>query len=256
MTTAPMDDTRQRRRGHRSAQSGRVRAWRAASSPWRPWRSRSSASCRRRDALGRRTAPAGCVAVRDPLRLCGLGITVGYHRLFTHRSFQTTRWLRGTLAIAGGDVDAGPGDPVGDRPSPPPRPLRPRRRSAFPPPARRGLARHGQGPLPRPHGVAVHHQGHGAGRHGAAISTRIRSSGRIDRLYVVWLVLGPGAPFALGWAIDRQRATAARGVRVGGPGARVRVRPCDLERELDLPHVRRRQCHSPTRAATLASSRS
>src|SRR6186713_3081645 len=31
----------------------------------------------------------------------GAGITVGYHRLFTHRSFETKRWVKITLAIAG-----------------------------------------------------------------------------------------------------------------------------------------------------------
>jgi stearoyl-CoA desaturase (delta-9 desaturase) len=31
----------------------------------------------------------------------GLGVTVGFHRLLTHRSFTARRWLRITLAIAG-----------------------------------------------------------------------------------------------------------------------------------------------------------
>jgi stearoyl-CoA desaturase (delta-9 desaturase) len=31
----------------------------------------------------------------------GLGITVGYHRYFTHSSFKAKRWLRVTLAVAG-----------------------------------------------------------------------------------------------------------------------------------------------------------
>jgi stearoyl-CoA desaturase (delta-9 desaturase) len=33
--------------------------------------------------------------------IAGLGITVGYHRLFTHRSFQTTRTVRYAFAICG-----------------------------------------------------------------------------------------------------------------------------------------------------------
>jgi stearoyl-CoA desaturase (delta-9 desaturase) len=33
--------------------------------------------------------------------LTGLGITVGYHRLFTHRSFKTTRSVRAVLAVLG-----------------------------------------------------------------------------------------------------------------------------------------------------------
>jgi stearoyl-CoA desaturase (delta-9 desaturase) len=31
----------------------------------------------------------------------GLGVTVGYHRLFTHRSFRSARWLKFVLASAG-----------------------------------------------------------------------------------------------------------------------------------------------------------
>ena len=40
--------------------------------------------------------------------LTGLGITVGYHRLFTHRSFRTTRWLRALLAVFGSMAVEGP----------------------------------------------------------------------------------------------------------------------------------------------------
>ena|SRR3712207_4346130 len=31
----------------------------------------------------------------------GLGITVGFHRYFTHGSFKAKRWLRVSLAVAG-----------------------------------------------------------------------------------------------------------------------------------------------------------
>ena len=40
--------------------------------------------------------------------LCGLGTTVGYHRLFTHRSFETKRWLRATFAVLGSMTMQGP----------------------------------------------------------------------------------------------------------------------------------------------------
>jgi stearoyl-CoA desaturase (delta-9 desaturase) len=39
---------------------------------------------------------------------CGLGVTVGYHRLFSHRSFETAPWLRGTLAVLGAMSTQGP----------------------------------------------------------------------------------------------------------------------------------------------------
>jgi stearoyl-CoA desaturase (Delta-9 desaturase) len=38
----------------------------------------------------------------------GLGVTVGYHRLFTHRSFKTSPWMRGLLAILGTMAIEGP----------------------------------------------------------------------------------------------------------------------------------------------------
>jgi stearoyl-CoA desaturase (Delta-9 desaturase) len=38
----------------------------------------------------------------------GLGVTVGFHRHFTHRAFKTKRWVRGTLAILGSAAIEGP----------------------------------------------------------------------------------------------------------------------------------------------------
>ena len=40
--------------------------------------------------------------------LTGIGITVGFHRLFTHRSFKTTRRLRALLAVLGSMAVEGP----------------------------------------------------------------------------------------------------------------------------------------------------
>jgi stearoyl-CoA desaturase (delta-9 desaturase) len=40
--------------------------------------------------------------------LSGVGITVGYHRLFTHRSFKTTRATRAVLAVLGSTAVEGP----------------------------------------------------------------------------------------------------------------------------------------------------
>ncbi len=40
--------------------------------------------------------------------LSGLGVTVGFHRLFTHRSFKTTRSLRALLAVLGSTAVEGP----------------------------------------------------------------------------------------------------------------------------------------------------
>ena len=40
--------------------------------------------------------------------LTGLGVTVGFHRLFTHRSFKTTRTLRALFAVLGSMAIEGP----------------------------------------------------------------------------------------------------------------------------------------------------
>src|SRR6185295_2761386 len=40
--------------------------------------------------------------------LTGFGVTVGFHRLFTHRSFATKPWLRGVLAVSGSAAIEGP----------------------------------------------------------------------------------------------------------------------------------------------------
>jgi stearoyl-CoA desaturase (delta-9 desaturase) len=40
--------------------------------------------------------------------LTGLGVTVGFHRHLTHRSFKTHRWLRGLLAVLGSVAIEGP----------------------------------------------------------------------------------------------------------------------------------------------------
>jgi stearoyl-CoA desaturase (delta-9 desaturase) len=40
--------------------------------------------------------------------LSGLGVTIGYHRHFTHSSFKAKRWLRVTLAVCGSMAVQGP----------------------------------------------------------------------------------------------------------------------------------------------------
>jgi stearoyl-CoA desaturase (delta-9 desaturase) len=40
--------------------------------------------------------------------LTGLGVTLGFHRLLTHRSFKTHPWMRGVLAVLGSAAIEGP----------------------------------------------------------------------------------------------------------------------------------------------------
>ena len=61
----------------------------------------------------------------------GFGVTVGYHRLFTHRSFRPARWLKIVLASTGSLAVEGSLDRLGREPPPPPRVQRPARRPAL-----------------------------------------------------------------------------------------------------------------------------
>ena len=88
--------------------------------------------------------------------LTGVGITVGYHRLFTHRSFETYRGVRYTFAVLGGMAVEGDVARLGLRPPEAPSVLRPGRRSAQP--ARRVRRRHRRRAaraLARPHRLAL-----------------------------------------------------------------------------------------------------
>lgn len=50
---------------------------------------------------GRGFSPLDTVLFGALYCVSGLGVTVGFHRLFTHRSFETKPWLKAVLAIAG-----------------------------------------------------------------------------------------------------------------------------------------------------------
>jgi stearoyl-CoA desaturase (Delta-9 desaturase) len=149
--------------------------------------------------------------------LTGFGITVGFHRLFTHRSFATHPWLRGVFAALGSAAIEGPviswvadhrkhhacSDQEGDPHSP--------------------------------------HVGHGSGWKGALkgfvhahvgwifIHTQRGSKKRfapdllrdpvvsfVDRTFLIWAVLGFLASFALGYAIGGDIAAGLTGLLWGG----------------------------------------
>ena len=144
---------------------------------------------------------------------CGLGITVGYHRLFSHLAFKTTPALRATFAILGAMTIQGPvtqwvtdhrkhhahSDDLGDPHSPHV--------------GRNGA--HGRvlgfwwshmGWLFRTKGME---RGQAWGRDLLADPV-IR---RVDQLYLVWVFASIGIPFAVGLAV--------RGSLVGGLEAMV-----------------------------------
>ncbi len=136
--------------------------------------------------------------------LTAVGVTVGFHRLLTHRAFQTHRWLRYTLAILGSMSLQGPvidwvadhrkhhtfTDEEGDPHSPH---AGPRRGPAGD--GRRASGTRTWAGCSRP-----------TGRHppnaSRATSSRIRTMRRINRNFPLIALLSLGLPFVLGFALS------------------------------------------------------
>jgi stearoyl-CoA desaturase (delta-9 desaturase) len=131
-----------------------------------------------------------------------LGNSVGFHRLFTHKSFETTRWLRGTFAVLGSLAMQGPltqwvtdhrkhhalSDQDGDPHSP--------------------HAGHGEGPLAALKGFAHAHvgwlftlKGMERGWQYGRDLYEDRLIRWIDRLYLLWVVVTFGLPFLVGYLV-------------------------------------------------------
>ena len=149
--------------------------------------------------------------------LTGLGITVGFHRHLTHRAFKTTRWVRGVFAALGSAAIEGPVIAwVADH----------RKHHAF---------------TDVPGDPHSPHVDHGVGLRGALrgllhahvgwlfIHTQRGNKERyapdlisdptirfIDRTFVLWVVIGLAAPFALGVAIGGSLVTGLTGMLWGG----------------------------------------
>jgi len=131
-----------------------------------------------------------------------LGVTVGFHRLFTHRSFETTPALRGILAALGSAAIEGPviswvadhrkhhafTDEEGDPHSP--------------------HVDHGSGLRGTLRGLVHAHLGwlfvhtqRGARAKFAPDLMKDPVIRFVDRTFLLWVLLGMAFPFAIGWAI-------------------------------------------------------
>jgi stearoyl-CoA desaturase (delta-9 desaturase) len=147
----------------------------------------------------------------------GLGITVGFHRHLTHRSFKTYDWLRGLLAILGSAAIEGPviswvadhrkhhafSDEEGDPHSP--------------------HVDHGGGVAGALRGLFHAHLGwlfvhtqRGSKERYAPDLVRDPVVSFIDRSFLVWAILGLAVPTALGWLIGGSLFAAATGLLWGG----------------------------------------
>jgi stearoyl-CoA desaturase (Delta-9 desaturase) len=147
----------------------------------------------------------------------GIGITVGFHRLLTHRSFKTSPWLRGLFGILGSAAIEGPVISwVADH----------RKHHTF-------SDEHGD-----PHSP---HVDHGGGWKGAMkglfhahmgwifIHTQRGNKERfapdlikdpvinwVDRTFIYWAILGLLLPFFLGWIIGGTLVAGLTGLLWGG----------------------------------------
>jgi stearoyl-CoA desaturase (delta-9 desaturase) len=132
--------------------------------------------------------------------LCGFGITIGFHRLFTHRSFETGRVARAVLAILGSMAMQGPltqwvtdhrkHHALSDNPGDPHSPH----------------AGHGGGGLAALRGFFHAHmgwlftlKGMERGRHYGRDLYEDRLVRTIDRLYLLWVTVTFGVPFLAGF---------------------------------------------------------
>jgi stearoyl-CoA desaturase (delta-9 desaturase) len=148
--------------------------------------------------------------------LCGLGTTVGYHRLFAHRSFEAHPALKGSLAILGSMTLQGPvtqwvtdhrkhhalSDRDGDPHSP---------------------HLHGGGPLGAALGFVHAHMGwmftlkgmERGERYGRDLYDDQLIRG-LDRLYMLWVALSLGIPFAVGYLAGGTLAAGTEALVWGG----------------------------------------
>ncbi len=169
----------------------------------------------------------------------GLGVTVGFHRLLTHRSFKTSRALRGILAALGSAAIEGPviswvadhrkhhtfSDEQGDPHSP--------------------HVGHGGGWRGTMRGLFHAHMGwlfihteRGAKRRFAGDLMDDPVVSFVDRTFLLWAVIGLAVPFALGYAIGGTAGGRAHRSALGRRGSRLPPASLHLQHQLRLPRVR------------------
>ena len=148
--------------------------------------------------------------------LTGVGITVGYHRLFTHRAFQTKQWVRWTFAILGSMAVEGPVLTwVADH----------RKHHQFSDGRRSAQPAHGRRQRLRRRGANLFHAHVGwlFVAEGRAELTKYvpdmlaeRGMKTINKLFWVWLLISLAVPAAIGFAISGTWQGALTGLLWGG----------------------------------------
>jgi stearoyl-CoA desaturase (Delta-9 desaturase) len=147
----------------------------------------------------------------------GLGVTVGFHRLFTHRSFATAPWMRGLFAAMGSMAIEGPviswvadhrkHHAFADQPGDP-----------HSPHVDHGVGWRGalRGLLHAHMGWLFIHTQRGARKRYAPDLVADPVVSWVDRTFVFWALGGLGAAFGLGWLIGGTLTAALTGLLWGG----------------------------------------
>jgi stearoyl-CoA desaturase (Delta-9 desaturase) len=148
--------------------------------------------------------------------ITALGVTVGYHRMFTHRAFESSRAFRATIAVLGSmAVEGGVITWVADH----------RKHHVFTDVQGDPHSPHLAGPgfVGAVKGLWHAHIGWLFETVGTAERERFapdllkdRVLGAVDRLFWVWAVLGFVIPFALGWLIGGGLGAALTALLWGG----------------------------------------
>jgi stearoyl-CoA desaturase (delta-9 desaturase) len=147
----------------------------------------------------------------------GLGVTVGFHRLFTHRSFATKPWMRGIFAAMGSMAIEGPviswvadhrkHHAFADQPGDP-----------HSPHVDHGVGWRGalRGLLHAHMGWLFIHTQRGARKRYAPDLVADPVVRWVDGTFVIWALGGLGAAFGLGWLIGGTLTAALTGLLWGG----------------------------------------
>ena len=167
----------------------------------------------------------------------GLGLSLGFHRLFSHRSFVPARWLKVTLAIAGTmGIEGSLSSWVSQH----------RRHHAF-------TDRPGDPHSPVPEGPGLANTLRGLWHAHAGwlfvpneVNAERWSSDLqedpdlafVSRTVVLWTVLSFLIPMAIGWIVIGTALGSPAGRAVGWRRAGRPPPPRDLGHQLALPHVR------------------
>ena len=151
-----------------------------------------------------------------PYLITGLGVTLGFHRLFTHRAFQTSRPVRVMLAVFGSmAVEGSVITWVADH----------RKHHAYTDRDGDPHSPHLSGPgwrgaltgLWHAHVGWLFETVGGADRQRFAPDlTRDRAMVVVDRLFWLWVTLGFAVPFAVGWIVGGGLGTAVTALLWGG----------------------------------------